>query len=104
MAAIEKPLVLNFDPNELTLGQMEQLEEATGIELGVLAAQMQEGKFSAKVLKAIVFMLMSAQDPDFTIEDAANIKIGVVASAVGVPLDPPEAAVDAAVPAASNGR
>lgn len=107
MPVDDGPIELNFDPEQLTIGQMEQLEDATGMQLDVLTKQMQEGKFSAKVLKAVVWMLMSADDPSFTIEDAAKVKIGVLAVAAGSVTDvPPDqaAAGDAAAPAARKRR
>lgn len=63
---------LVFDPNSLDVGEMIAMEEVAGE--GCLI-QLSEGKPSAKLIGAIVWILNRRDNPDFTLEDAYKVKV-----------------------------
>ncbi|MDP9388183.1 MAG: hypothetical protein M3Q48_09810 [Actinomycetota bacterium] len=63
---------LTIDPDDLTLGEVEQLEELTGKPLG----EMFNGAISAKAATALVYVIKRREDPAFTLDDARAFKIG----------------------------
>ena len=62
---------LVFDLNKLTVGDLEDLEEITGMQYEAIDWT----KPGAKLLKAMAFIAGRWQNPDFTLEDARNIRI-----------------------------
>jgi hypothetical protein len=72
---------LEFDPNDLTLGDMEDFEAATGEPFGALAQRFR-GKpaneviatLPAKALTALVWIVARRADPDFTLAMARDTK------------------------------
>jgi len=72
---------LEFDPNDLTLGDMEDIEAATGEPFGAFAQRFQ-GKSEAevlatlpsKVLTAMVWIAGRRNDPTFTLQRARDTK------------------------------
>lgn len=89
-------VALNFDPESLTIGQIEQLEDIAGTSLSDLVNQLQAGQYKAKTIKAIVFLLMSADDPNFTLEDASKMKLSTLLEGLDLP--------PAAAPAGESGN
>lgn len=83
--------VLTFDVDELTLGQLEELEELTGRSLSEMERDFRARKFRAKDLTAIAYVIKHADDPDFTIDDARALKIKVFEDmeVKGADSDPP---------------
>lgn len=71
-------ITVDLDPNDLTLGEIEDLEGAGGVPFGVLMKQLDEQTFSSRALTALVWVAMRRKDPDFTLEDARRVKIGQV--------------------------
>lgn len=61
---------MQFDPNSLTLGEMETIEEITGRPIGLVMASMGAGELSSKALMAFVVVVQRRTDPDFSVEDA----------------------------------
>ena len=62
-----------IDVNDLTLGEVEEIENLTGLTVGDFG----DGtKMSAKLVTAFVYISKRRTDPDFTIEDARKIKLG----------------------------
>lgn len=62
---------MNFDINQLELGELEDIEEVTGINPGAL-----EGKaLPVKMMTAIAWVLKRRDDPAFTLEQARRIKV-----------------------------
>ena len=59
-----------YDLDDLTLDEMEALEERAG---GVPFAELNYG--STKVMKAIAFVLMSRDNPDLDIAEVGKVKI-----------------------------
>lgn len=63
---------VRIDISDLTLGEVEEFEEITGLALSNFG----EGKpFPAKALVALVFLTKRRIDPSFTIEDARLLRI-----------------------------
>ena len=61
-----------YSVDDLTLDELEQLEEAIGVPFD----QMEFG--SAKVLKHFAHLLISKTNPDFTLEDAGKLPISAL--------------------------
>lgn len=103
---------LNFDPNDLTIGDLEDFEDLTGstfeeafkavpvrddegnIEKDSKGKPVKAMKVAAKTLKALVFIIYRKDDPDFTVEMARNVKITALNMTGGDDADPEEPAVD----------
>lgn len=85
---------LNLNPEDLSLGDLEDFENITGMQLqDALAAKpvidpetgkqkkdakgrpLREAQLSITVIKALVFLTKRREDPAFTIEDARNVKV-----------------------------
>ncbi len=100
---------LSFDPDELTIQDMEDFEEASGVPFEdamtervvidpvtkrpVLDARGRPEKavqMPVKVLKALVWIIRRSEDPSFTLEAAGKMKIRELAL-----LTPAEADADA---------
>lgn len=65
----------SLDPNDLELGEVEQIEEMTGAPISELDLRF------AKSMRALVYLVVHRDNPAFTLEDAAKIKV----SAIGDP-------------------
>ena len=76
---------LLVDVNELTLGEVEELEELTGMAIEDFGPGM---KFTAKIAVAFVYITQKRINPDYTIEDARKVKL----AEVDVEVPPPEKA------------
>lgn len=61
------------DVNDLTLGEVEQLEELTGLSVEDFGPGM---KWSAKIVTAFVYISQKRNNPDYTLEDARKVKLG----------------------------
>ncbi len=69
---------LTFDPAEVTIGDLETIEDICGKPY----EQIDFEKPSAKLIKALIFISQRRVDPKFTLEDATNVKLGEVTTAV----------------------
>lgn len=58
--------------DDLTIGDLETIEEIAGEPAGRVFSQ----DFSAGTLKALIFVAQRRENPDFTLEDAANVRFG----------------------------
>lgn len=63
---------MDINIDDLTLGDLEEVEKIAGVSVGELFA---DGKLPAKALKAIVWVMRRREDPTFSLEDAANVKV-----------------------------
>lgn len=63
---------ISFDANELTLGELEELEDITG---RPVSSELGRGQPSAKTLTALVYIFKRRQDPAFTLEQARALKV-----------------------------
>jgi len=66
---------IRVDISDLTLGEVEQFEEITGLAMSNFG----EGKpFPAKALVALVYLTQRRSDPDYTLEDARGVHISAL--------------------------
>lgn len=80
-----------FDWEDLTMEEIEFLEEYTGTALDEMQSA---GSPKGKLLTAIAYIAMKRQDPEFTIEQARQLKIKEATGALdalGGPNPPPAA-------------
>ena len=77
--------VLDVDISELTVGEIIEIEELTGMPLDALG---QSDKPKGKMLAALAFVSKRRENPKFTWEDALELKITTSQSEV----DPSEGA------------
>lgn len=84
---------LSLNPEELSIGDLEDFEEITGMQLqDALAAKpvldengkqvkdekgrpLREAQLSTKVIKALVYLTKRRDNPAFTLDDARNVKV-----------------------------
>ena len=64
--------VLDVDISELTVGEIKEIEELTGMPLDALG---QADKPKGKMLAALAFVSKRRENPKFTWEDALELKI-----------------------------
>ncbi len=74
---------LSFDLNELTLGDVEDIEEITGVSY----SDIEWTKPSIKLMKAMVLVSERRKNPAFTIDDARGVKITEIRVAESNPTD-----------------
>jgi hypothetical protein len=74
-----------FDFEQMTLNEVETIENLTGTAIDKLVA---DGTPKGKNLKAIIFVLGRRTNPDFTIEDAGNYTLVEAMKVFGVEEDP----------------
>ena len=78
MADIEH---FNIDINDLTIGEIVEIEERTGLPLDALG---QADKPKGKMLQALAYISKRRDNPDFTWEMAGELKISTASD----PVDP----------------
>jgi hypothetical protein len=66
---------MQFDPNSLTLGEMETIEEITGRPIGLLLASLGAGELSSKAMVAFIVVTQRRTNPDFTVDEAKALKL-----------------------------
>ena len=94
---------LRFSVDSLTVGDLEDIEEITGLSFDEIMDMLtsdkvgENGKIGLplKVLKALVFVIYRAGDSEFTIEDARKVKVSELEVVLSEP-DPTEPAGDEA--------
>lgn len=62
---------LIIDPSSLTYGEMEDWEEASGQTISDLASN----NLTARGMRALVWIIKRRTDPNFSLEDARNLKM-----------------------------
>ena len=70
---------LNIDINDLTIAEVVEIEERTGLPLDALG---QADKPKGKMLQALAFISKRRDDPDFTWEMAGALKISAASEKV----------------------
>ena len=88
MTDTTKSTSLVIDPNQLTLAELEEIEDLTGQSSGVLFGNKEN--MSVKTIRALVYIVKRRDDPTFTYEDAGSLAIGELE--VDVAPDPTAAA------------
>lgn len=62
---------LEFDLEDLTIGEIEEIEDLTGRSFTGL---LDDGQPMGKVLRAVAFVAKKRENPEFTWEDAGRLK------------------------------
>jgi len=71
--------VLNVDINELTIAEVVEIEERTGLPLDALG---QADKPKGKMLQALAYIVKRRDDPEFTWEMAGALKINTTSEKI----------------------
>jgi hypothetical protein len=71
--------ILNIDINDLTIAEVVEIEERTGLPLDALG---QSDKPKGKMLQALAYIVKRREDPDFTWEMAGALKISATTDKV----------------------
>ena len=73
------PPELNIDIEnfieDMELGEIELIEEATGLNISGILKQFETSDYSAKILIAIVWLALRRDDPEATMDTARRIKL-----------------------------
>ena len=69
----------NIDINDLTIGEVVEIEELTGLPLDALG---QPDAPKGKMMQALAFISKKREDPDFTWEQAGELRISAVSEKV----------------------
>ena len=69
----------NIDINDLTIAEVVEIEERTGLPLDALG---QADKPKGKMLQALAYISKRRDNPDFTWEDAGALKISTDSTSV----------------------
>ena len=71
--------VFTIDINDLTIGEVVLIEEMTGLPLDALG---QPDVPKGKMMQALAFISKKREDPDFTWEQAGDLKINAVSEKI----------------------
>lgn len=71
---------MNIEIETLTLNEIEELEELSGISIDSLMAA---GTPKGKILKALVYVVLKRTKPGITLEEAGNMPMAEVMTALG---------------------
>lgn len=63
----------NIDMNDLTLDELDTIETVCGVTLDQLG---QPGQPQAKMIKAIVWVLARRQNPELTLDEVGELRLG----------------------------
>lgn len=80
----KKDNVLKVNADDLTLGEIELIEEVSGSPIGWMG---QENKPQGKIMVAIAYVMGLRENPDYTIDEARKMRIEVESE--GNPPEPP---------------
>ena len=75
----------SIDINDLTIGEIVEIEERTGLPLDALG---QADKPKGRMLQALAYIVKRREDPEFTWEQAGELKINTKSE----PVDPTDGA------------
>lgn len=78
-----KPAVLDFNVDDLSLGDCIDVEEITGEPVFLSFAAAQTGGLSAKAMAALVWVIKRRSDPTFTFDDAKAIRVASLGEEAG---------------------
>lgn len=68
-------IVIDFDQDALTLGDIETIEEYTGQLLDEFLEHAKAKQVTSKEITVMIYIAQHAKNPAFTIEDAKNIRV-----------------------------
>lgn len=66
--------IFTFDIEDLTIAEVETIEDITGMAIDEAFAP---GAKRGKIMRAIAFVVKRREDPDFTLEQAGNLRIAL---------------------------
>lgn len=69
-------LVVNLD--DLTLGEVEDVEDLTGLSLAAISQHLSSGSPPMKVLRALIFVTLRRDHPDLAFEETRDIKLSAL--------------------------
>ena len=69
---------LDFNLNDLTIGEIVTIEELTGLPFDAMT---DPDKPKGKLLQAIAYISKRRDNPEFTFEDAGNLKLNLASDA-----------------------
>lgn len=69
---------MRFDPDDLSLGEMEDLEDVTGLRILTIISDFEKANPNAKELTALAWIMTRRENPDFTLEDARASKVNAL--------------------------
>lgn len=72
---------------EITLGELETLEDHTGQPIATILRQFERNEFSARTLTGIVLLYLRRSDPDATVDDARATHLVALADVTGAEVD-----------------
>ncbi len=72
---MSEPRVIEFDPDDLTLGEIEDMEEAAGVSFQKLLKMFSEEDLSTRAMRAVMWIMLRRDDPDYTFEDAKDLTV-----------------------------
>lgn len=61
--------------NNLTLGEIEEIENYTGLSIMEIGEQFETGKGKISNLTFMVYLLKRRENPEYTLENARNIQL-----------------------------
>ena len=70
------PDTITFDPDALTLGEMEEIEDAAGVPFQELISQFEQKKLSTRAMRAVFWILIRGDNPDYTFDDTRTLTVG----------------------------
>lgn len=84
-------MVISFDPDDLTIGEICDFEDICGMPIGAFNPQ----NMNARMLLAMVYINGKRSNPGYTLEDAKGVKITAINTSAfngnptpAVPLEP----------------
>lgn len=70
-----------FDLETLEIGELEDMEDVSGLDAEEIAERLKTGRLPARLLKAVVWVVGRRGDPAFTIEAARRVKFADIVGA-----------------------
>ena len=71
--------LFNIDVSDLTIAEVVEIEDRTGMPLDALG---QADKPKGRMLQALAYIVKKREDPDFTWEQAGDLKINAVSEKI----------------------
>lgn len=77
----DETLALSFDPDDLTLGEMIDFEDISGIPIGAFSPE----RLGIRAFLAIVYINGKRSNPNYTLDEAKAVKITSIDTSAMVP-------------------
>lgn len=75
MSDFTLPDTIDFDPEDLTLGEMEDIEEKAGVSFQQIVAQFEAQDMQTSTLRAVMWVLIRRLNPEYTFEDTRDLNV-----------------------------